>query len=235
MTVFLATNFITDVLNNTASLVRTVGSGVVVFLGILLIIASVMQMVKAFASGNSRADWLMIMLCLFVGGIFAIGGWNMLTKDSGFSMVAVGRGTADSLLDGTKPAAVGSYTKATTGGAKAASEGLDILSKSFILPFGRALAISVGALLVILATVHVGKFFLTHSCQIGWARVICMGVIGACMFATTPSADNGWNWVRDTAVSMFKDTAENVGNGASGTLNPGDIGIKDSTLADTGA
>lgn len=205
--------FVADICNNVANFMKAFGSYIILIIGIALIIVSAYHVVKAF-SARGNANWVLIIACLLFGGFLTFGGWKIITGDT---FGGTGKETVDAMLDGSKPAAINDY--AESGGASATAEkarkGLSNLANSFILPFGKALAVSVGVLLVVISVYQVGKFlFAVGRAQISWLRVAAMCIIGSCMFTATPTEnDGGWEWVRDIIVSGAKESVETASEG----------------------
>ena len=203
--VLMDASFIGKVLDGVTGSVKVVGAGIVAMLGLLLIIAGVMQISKAFASGGAaRADWLIMFGCLFVGGILAFGGWNMVATEGGV-LGPVGKNTADAL--GLK-----SSFSASISEDKPIGKGLKILADDFLLPFGKCMATCTGAILVTMCVYYVSMYFLKHQMKIGWVKLLVMVILGSCLFVNG-SADECFKWVQQNGVGIFKDTVANFADG----------------------
>ncbi len=219
-----SSTFIANICNNVADFMKALGSCIILIIGIALIIAAVYHAAKAFAA-RGNANWLIIVACLLFGGFLAFGGWNII---KGGTFGGFGKTTIDNMMS-TKPTAIGEVPASSTGDnatAAKARTGMLALANSFILPFGKALAVSVGVILVMISVYQVGKFlFATGRAQISWLKVAAMCILGSCMFTATPTNNNaGWEWVRDIVVGATKDSVENISEGQnqgeSGGLTP---------------
>lgn len=202
--VLMDTGFIKKVFDGVTGTVKTIGAGIVVILGILLIIAGVMQATKAFASGGAaRSDWLIIIGCFLVGGILAIGGWKMVATADG-TLGSVGKDTADAIgLKGSLSA--GGYSDGNIGA------GLTIIADDFLLPFGKCFATCTGAILVTMCVYYISMYFLKHQMKISWLRLLVMVILGSCLFANS----DGFAWVKDNGTAIFKNMVENFADGDS--------------------
>lgn len=208
-------NFIKTILDNIADTVKSVGSYIVLILGVVLIIVSVVHIVKAFASRGS-ANWLLILGGLLVGGIMAFGGWDIITG----SLSGLGRDTFDeAILEGNEPNSPGSVSDGTTGTTDGNTKhGLFVLYETFFEPFGNALALSVGAVLIALSMVQIYKYFAAQGrAQVSWLKTGAMLMLGLCLFLGTPNSSSagGWGWLSETLSGMAKDATENIMDGNS--------------------
>lgn len=208
-------DFIATVCDNIANFVKALGSYVILIIGLALIIVSIVQLVKAFASKGS-ANWVVIIGCLFVGGLLTFGGWKILTNENLWG--ALGKNTVEEMM-GDKPAPINDYDGGSGGTTTDAMvrKGMGTLSSKFIVPFGKAVAVSVGVILVIIAAANVAKYYFAHGrAQISWAKVAILCVLGSVLFTATPTKnDEGWTWIRDIAVGATKDSVDNITEGKS--------------------
>ena len=214
-------NYIADVCNNIADFVKAVGSYAILIIGIALIIVSAVHIVKAFSS--RQADWLVIICCLLIGGLLAFGGWKILT-DSGY-IGGIGKNTVEKMMGDNKPTAIGDVPE-SDGGSNAsemAKKGVSILASKFIVPFGSALAVCAGVLLVVIAVAMVAKYYFAKGrASISWAKVAVLLVLGSGLFTATPTENSGgWTWVRDVIVGATKDGVGNAVDGNSTTQSDG--------------
>lgn len=203
-----------------AGTVKGIGSGIVVILGIMLIVAGVVQLAKALASSGRAANWVAILGCIVLGGIFAIGGFKMVTDTY---MMGAGKETVDVLLKGIEPNNDASITEGSAGSkdpTESSAYAMSSLIKGFVIPFGQMLCVCVGALLITICCVKVGKYFMSGGRgQVEWLRVLAMCLIGGAMFAGVTAGNNldtpPWDWIKKTAVGAFKDTVNAVADGGS--------------------
>lgn len=213
-------SFIATFCNNVAESVKAIGSYVILVLGIALIIVSIVQLVKAFVSSRG-ANWLIIIACLLVGGLLTFGGWRILTNEDLWGALA--KNTLENINEGNEAAAIGEYTSGDLHGTadQKARYGLGMLGEMFIVPFGTALAVCVGVILVIMAVYQVAKFFFGNGrAQISWVKVALMCVLGSVLFTGTPTNnDGGWTWVRDKIVGSTRDAIDNMSEGNSDEQN----------------
>lgn len=208
-------DFIATVFTNIANSVKAVGSYVILIIGLALIIVSVVQLVKAFASRGST-NWVVIIGCLLVGGLLTFGGWKILTDAN--LLGGLGKNTLDEMMGG-EPTKINDYNGGDGGTTTDAMvrKGMGILSSKFIVPFGQALAVSVGVILVIIAAANVAKYYFAQGrAQISWAKVAILCVLGSVLFTATPTDNSkGWTWVREIAVGATKDSVESITEGGS--------------------
>ena len=217
-------DFAKTLMKGIAGTVKGIGSGIVVILGILLIIAGVIQLAKALASSGRAANWVAIVGCIVLGGIFAIGGFKMVT---GVYMMGAGKETVDVLLKGIEPnngATIEKGSANSTDPTKSSAYAMSSLIDGFILPFGQMLCVCVGALLITICCVKVGKYFMAGGRgQVEWLRVLAMCLIGGAMFAGVNAGNNldspPWDWIKKTAVGAFKDTVNAVADGGSNSAS----------------
>ena len=219
-------SFIKEFFTNASKYVKSLGSYIVLIIGIALILAAAWMLFKAFASGNSNSNWVVIVLCLFVGGILSFGGWKLITNGQ---LGNLGKDTMTELMDG---ASEGEDFNGNGGSGGTcvdkARAALGIIANEFVMPFGTALALWTGVALVLLAIVQIAKFFFAGGrAQTSWLKVGAMFVIGVVMFVGT--GDEGFKWARkigltskDTIINMSKGD-ENETNG----LNYGDLSTYD--------
>ena len=218
--------FIKEFFTNVGKYVKSLGSYIVVIIGIALIMTAAWMLFKAFSSGNSHANWVVIVLCLFVGGVLAFGGWKLITEGQ---YSGLGKDTMDELMkDGPEAATFNDSGSGNTCLAKARSA-LGIIASDFILPFGTALAVCTGAALVLLAIIQVAKFFFAGGrAQMSWLKVGAMFVIGVVMFVGT--GEEGFKWANKIGI-VSKNTIINMSDGSVGDdasgLDYGDLSTYD--------
>ena len=88
---------ITNLFMNAGATMKTVGSALLVLLGIIMIIVAGVKIAKGLM-GNSQqqqTNWLMIAALLIVGGMFAVGGFTLISQ-----IAAGGQDTVQSLGEG---------------------------------------------------------------------------------------------------------------------------------------
>lgn len=217
--------FIKDFFTKAGAYVKSLGSYIVLIIGIALILAAAWMLFKAFASGSSNTNWVVIALCLFVGGILSFGGWKLITNGQ---LGSLGTDTMEGLMDGASDTGDFSGGSGGTTCVDKARAALGVIANDFIMPFGTALAICTGAALVLLAIIQVAKFFFAGGrAQTSWLKVGAMFVIGVVMFVGT--GEEGFKWARKIGV-MSKDTIINMSEGdenETNGLNYGDLSTYD--------
>lgn len=218
----VTSSYIADICNNVADFMKALGSYIILIIGIALIIVSIIQVVKAF-SERGQSNWGVIICCLLVGGLLTFGGWKIITNGSMWG--GLGKNTVDKMMEGTTPTAIGDVPAAAggTSAAEMSKKGIHIIASTFVVPFGKALAISIGVLMVILAVVQVAKFYFSKGRgQISWAKVAIFCVLGSALFTATPTDnDAGWTWIRDVLVGASKDGVTNIMDGNSNAQSDG--------------
>lgn len=213
--------FIAEFFNGVAKYVKSVGSYVVVLIGVALIIVSVYMLVKALVS-RGGANWLVIAGCLLVGGIFAIGGWTAITGTDKNQLGGLGKATMDTLSEGSTK--IADFKESGTGSSslQTARKALYAISSGFILPFGKALAICTGVALILLAVIEIAKYFFAGGrMQTSWLKLGAMCLIGSVLFATTSAGGSeGWDWAKNVLGGGTKDTIINMANGKATDASP---------------
>lgn len=215
--------FIATLCDNTANFFKALGSYLILIIGLVLMIVSVYQTVKAFTA-RSSSSFPMIIGCLLCGGFLAFGGWSFISGDmsmqgSGGSGTggAIISNTIENLNEGNEPDAVGEFS--VSGGNASilggASASLDVINDSFLLPFGTAVGVAVGVILIVIAVYQISLFFIKHT-SISWIKVVALCALGSFLFAANPDDNSGsWVWLRDHAGSALKDSVENITEGNS--------------------
>lgn len=215
-------NFVADTCNNIADFVKAVGSYIVLIVGIAAILAAVVQLVKAFIS-NGRVNWVVIISCLLIGGLLTFGGWKILKDENLWG--GIGKNTLEEINQGNEPEAIGDVSDGSSGGTSVelAKHGMYILASKFIIPFGKAVAVSAGALLVAIAAFLAAKHFIAGGrAQTNWKKIAIMCVLGSVLFTATPTNnDGGWEWLRDKMVGGTKDGVINAVDGNSSNQSDG--------------
>lgn len=203
-------SFIKDFFTHVGQYVKNAGSYVVVIIGVALIIAAACMLVKAFAV-RGGANWVVIILCLLAGGVFAFGGWKLIT-DGQYS--GLGKDTMGTLIDGGSAA---DFNDSGTGQTclEKARKALAIIANEFIKPFGTSLAVCTGVALIVLAVIQIGKFFFAGGrAQMSWLKVGAMFVIGTVLFVGT--GEEGFKWANKIG-GISKDTIINMSDGNVGS------------------
>ena len=214
-------NFVAETCDNIANFVKAVGSYIILIVGIALLIAAAVQLTKAFAS-RGQANWVVILTCLLLGGLLTFGGWKILTNENLWG--GLGKSTLEEINKGNEPGAVSDVSDGGSGTSlEVAKHGMYIISSQFIVPFGKAVAVSVGALLVAIAAVLAGKHFIAGGkAQTNWKKIAAMCILGSVLFTATPTNnDDGWTWVRDMIVGGARDGIINAVDGNSSTQSDG--------------
>ena len=70
------------------------GSGIIMILGVVMILAAVVQIAKGFIMGaRAQTSWGMAVACLIIGGMLLAGGWGIvgqISTGAGSSLTSLG-------------------------------------------------------------------------------------------------------------------------------------------------
>lgn len=207
-----SSNLIARICTNVANTVKAVGSYIILLMGLVLIIMAVIQIAKGFVSG--KAQWLITLGGLLFGGLLIFGGWGIITGSFG----ATGKNTFDSLMGGMTPTAGTALSKTSgTTGTNAAQNAIVVLQDAFFVPFAKAVAVTVGIILTVMAVIQLSKYFMAKgNSQISWKKVAVMAVLGSVLFTATPTDNSaGWTWITNIAVGITRDTVAGAANGTN--------------------
>ena len=213
--------YVGDVINNVAGYVKTIGSYVVLIIGIVIVCFAILQVVQGLTSRRG-GNWLITIGCLLFGGFLVFGGW---TKIAGGFIGSVGKDTVDNVLPPTNATLAVDSATVTAGsfsGVAEAQDGVNTLLDMFFSPFATSLSMSVGVALIIMCVWQFAKFFFGKGGgRISWPKLAAMCIIGSILFAASPTNDNGWNWVRDVFTGFSRNTIVNIAEGNSGSESSG--------------
>lgn len=210
-----SSGFFADICNNITDFVKAVGSYIVIIVGILCLLAAVLQLVKAFAA-KGRANWLPIILCFLLGGLLAFTGWSMIT---GGTLSTLGKDTLEAAAGGATPDATpdavgelntGAFVTGSVGSdtLSKTSSGVTVIANAFLLPFAKALAVCVGVILVIMGAWMVAKHYITSGkAPISWSKMLMFVILGSVLFTGTSNSTDpdGWTYLRDKLIGGSRD------------------------------
>ena len=104
-----------------------------------------------------------------------------------------------------------------TTGTNAAQNAIVVLQDAFFVPFAKAVAVTVGIILTVMAVIQLSKYFMAKgNSQISWKKVAVMAVLGSVLFTATPTDNSaGWTWITNIAVGITRDTVAGAANGTN--------------------
>lgn len=214
------TSYFERVCNNVANTVKSIGSYAILIIGLLLVIMAVYHIAKGIIALGKTA-WFMVIGTLLFGGFLVFGGWFGITGTIG----KVGKETVDTLIGDMTPTvhAMVEATSDVASSSGAAQNAINSISGGYFLPFGKALAVCVGVILVIMATFQIMKYFLSLGrAQISFVSVAAIAILGSILFAATPTDNNaGWQWLAEKAVGILHDTVIGATEGSGGAPTSG--------------